>query len=96
MASRTPFLTLACGNAAEIAAWSAGGVVAPTRQQESGYVDGDPAEFAREIDQLLSNPARRAQLVASGHQAWLGRFTWEKLVEEYEQLYTRLVRGGSR
>ena len=95
MASHTPFLTLACGNAAEIVAWSGGGVLAPTRQQEEGYVDGDPAEFAHEIDQLLSNPGRRAQLAASGHQAWFGRFTWEKLVEEYEQLYARLARGGS-
>lgn len=96
MASRTPFLTLACGNAAEIAGWSGGGVVAPTRQREGGLVDGDPAEFARDIDQLLGNPGLRAQLAASGHQAWLSRFTWETLVEEYERLYTRLVQGGSR
>jgi glycosyltransferase involved in cell wall biosynthesis len=95
MASRTPFLTLACGNAAEIAAWSGGGVVAPTRQEEGGFVDGDPVEFALEIDQLLSSPERRSQLAAAGHHAWLQRFTWEKLVQEYEKLYSCLVRGGS-
>jgi glycosyltransferase involved in cell wall biosynthesis len=95
MASRTPFVTLACGNAPEIVAWSGGGVVAPTRHQEGGYVDGDPAEFAHEIGKLLRNPERRAELAASGHDAWLQHFTWEKLAQEYETLYLRLVQGGS-
>jgi glycosyltransferase involved in cell wall biosynthesis len=89
-------VTLACGNAAEIVAWSGGGVVAPTHQQEGGYVEGDPAEFAHEIGQLLSSPERRSQLAVAGHHAWLQRFTWENLVQEYERLYQRLVRVAVR
>jgi glycosyltransferase involved in cell wall biosynthesis len=94
MASRTPFVTLACGNAAETAKWSGGGVVAPTRRLERGYVDGDPESFGTQIDELLANPERRSQLAAAGHNAWLRRFTWEKLVEEYEELYSGVIRRG--
>jgi glycosyltransferase involved in cell wall biosynthesis len=94
MASRTAFLTLACGNAAEIANWSGGGVVAPTRRLERGHVDGDPVTFATEIDQLLANPERRSRLAVVGHNAWLQHFTWESLVEDYESLYARLIQGG--
>jgi glycosyltransferase involved in cell wall biosynthesis len=64
-----------------------------TRRLERGYVDGDPNRSAQ-IDELLANPERRFQLAAAGHNAWLRRFTWEKLVEEYEELYSGVIRRG--
>ena len=94
MASSTPFVTLDCGNAAEIAAWSGGGVVAPTRRLKRGEVGGNASEFAREVDKLLTNEERRAELGASGHDAWLRRFTWEKLAQAYERVYLRLAQGA--
>ncbi len=91
MASKTPFVTLACGNSAEIVRWSGGGIVAPTIQKREGYVDGEPTELARAIESLLKNPPELARLADAGHNTWLERFTWEKIVLEYEALYHSLV-----
>ena len=92
LASHTPFISLACGNAAEIASWSGGGVIAPTIQKDQGFVDGDPAVFAALVDELLADTPRLAALADAGHKSWLERFTWEKIVLEYEALYHQLVK----
>lgn len=92
MASKTPFVTLACGNSAEIVRWSGGGIVAPTIQKREGYVDGDPAELARAIASLLNSPPALARLADAGHSAWLERFTWEKIAIQYEALYHELTK----
>ncbi len=92
MASRTPFLTLACGNAAEIVQWSnGGGMLAPTIQKERGFVDGDPVQFSKCMEELISNPNRLKYMGKAGYAAWQTRFTWEKLAGEYESLYLRLI-----
>jgi glycosyltransferase involved in cell wall biosynthesis len=91
MASKTPFVTLACGNSAEIVKWGGGGIVAPTLQKKEGYVDGDPAEFARVIESLLKKPPEMTRLAEAGHRAWLEHFTWEKIALEYETLYYKLT-----
>lgn len=92
MAAQTPFITLACGNAAEIVEWShGGGILAPTLQKEQGYVDGDPSEFARVIDSLLNNPDQLQAMGQAGYTAWSENFTWEKLALKYEKLYQELI-----
>lgn len=91
LASKTPFVTLSCGNSTEIVGWTGGGIVANTIEKEEGYVDGDPAEFAHAIETLLKNPLKLSNLAQSGHNAWLENFTWEKIVLDYESLYNRLV-----
>ncbi len=91
MASKTPFVTLACGNSEEIVSWGGGGIIAPTIQKSEGYVDGDPVELARVIESLLKNPLELSRLADAGHSAWLERFTWEKIVLEYEALYHRII-----
>jgi len=92
LASATPFVSLACGNAAEIGAWSGGGVIAPTIQQEHGYVDGNPGSFAETINQLLADEERRMSLARSGFRSWQEKFSWETLAKQYERLYLDLVK----
>lgn len=91
-ASQTPFITLACGNAKEIVAWTGGGLIAQTTTGKNGFVKGDPAQFARLIDQLLMDPQKRNSLAEAGHKAWQGHFTWEKIVIQYENLYQELIK----
>jgi L-malate glycosyltransferase len=91
-ASRTPFVTLGCGNAREIAEWTGGGVVAPTFTLENGNVEGRPALFAQTIEQLLNDTPKRKQLAERGYAAWQERFTWESIVLQYEALYQELIR----
>lgn len=92
IASATPFVSLACGNAAEIASWSGGGVIAPTIQKEHGYVDGDPGSFAETVNQLLADDERRKSMAITGFRAWQEKFSWEKIATQYEALYLDLVR----
>jgi L-malate glycosyltransferase len=93
MASHTPFVTVACGNASEIVAWGGGGVVAPTFEVDNGMVDADPQIFARAIEDLIHDSNRRRLLAESGHAAWKQSFTWEKITSQYERLYERLLGG---
>lgn len=91
IASKTPFVSLACGNAAEIVSWSGGGVIAPTIKNDDGNVCGDPNEFANMISDLLSDKSRRNSLADAGYRAWRERFTWEKIALRYEELYLSLL-----
>lgn len=91
IASKTPFVSLACGNAAEIVSLSGGGVIAPTIQNEDGNVRGDPDEFANVINNLLFDESKRKSLVDAGYHAWSDYFTWGKIALQYEELYKSLL-----
>lgn len=91
MASHTPYLSTACGNAEEITEWSQGGKVLPTRQQPNGYGYGDPKDFAHAIEELVHNPEERSRLGEAGYQAWRQRFTWQQIAVEYERVYQQTI-----
>jgi len=91
LASRTPFLTTDVGNAQEIIAWSGGGRLLPTRKDGDGLSHADIAGSARLVERTASDPAGRAAMAEAGHTAWLARFTWEKITEDYERLYRSLT-----
>jgi glycosyltransferase involved in cell wall biosynthesis len=91
LASKTPFVSLACGNAAEIVSKTGGGLVLPTIQKDNGLVDGDPVVIAASMTELLKNPSKCSDLAELGHKVWKERFTWEHIVSEYETLYQVLI-----
>lgn len=91
MASKTPFITVACGNAEEIANWSKGGIVVPTVQRPSGSVGADSTVMAHAIEDLVKNPTECHHLAEAGYESWREQFTWEKIAIKYERLYQKLV-----
>lgn len=91
LAAHTPFISLACGNAAEIAEWTGGGLIAPTHEIKEGVVEGDSESLAKLVDELLNNPEKRFALAEAGHRAWQSHYTWETITLEYEQLYEHLL-----
>jgi glycosyltransferase involved in cell wall biosynthesis len=91
MASRTPFVTVSCGNASEIVDWGKGGVITPTIKRFKGNVDADPNVMARSIEELINNPDELQELGEAGYSAWKGRFAWERIALEYERLYKSLL-----
>lgn len=93
MASKTPFLTVACGNAQEIVNWSQGGIVIPTKQHSDGSVEANPIDMAHAIEELIKNPEERHRLREAGYRSWRDEFTWEKIAMRYERLYQTLVNG---
>ncbi len=91
MASKTPFVTVECGNAAEVVSWSGGGVVVPTDKLVNGFVRGRLDELVQAIERLMNEPDERMRMAKAGHRAWQERFTWEKLAVEYEKLYESTI-----
>lgn len=81
-ASRTPFISTNCGNVHE---WS-GGVIC------------EPDAIAATANRLLDSPAERRALAEAGHREWHERFTWDSIVDQYEDLFLRLrdAKGRSR
>ena len=93
-ASRTPFVTTACGNAAEIAEWTASGEIVATVRATDGLVHTSAGRMACAIEDLFSNTLRRQTMAEAGYEAWRNRFSWEKIAQQYEQLYLQLVEQG--
>ena len=91
VAAKTPFISVACGNAEEIAAWTGGGIVIPTQPRPHGYVTAKPADMAAAIESLIGDSGRRAALAEAGHRAWRERFTWDAIVDLYEEAYRRAI-----
>jgi glycosyltransferase involved in cell wall biosynthesis len=91
MASRTPFITIACGNAEEIVEWGHGGVTITTIKRTKGSVGADPAVMANAIEGLINNPNELQRLADAGYRAWKDRFMWEKIALEYERVYKSLL-----
>ena len=77
-ASRTPFVSSACGNAAEIAEWTGCGRI--LSRMTAGVM-------ARTIENILLDTAELQSMRESGFQAWKNRFTWENIALQYERIY---------
>lgn len=90
-ASRTPFVSVPAGNAAEIAARTGGGVIIPASTDPHGFVDADAGDLARAIEGLLGDPDRRASLASAGRRAWEDGFCWDAITRQYESLYMLTV-----
>jgi glycosyltransferase involved in cell wall biosynthesis len=88
-ASRTPFLSSACGNAAEIAEWTGSGRV---------LAETTPETMARGIEDLLLDKAQLQAMAEAGFRACRDKFTWQGIAKQYEEIYHRLIncrRGSS-
>jgi glycosyltransferase involved in cell wall biosynthesis len=98
-ASATPFISVGCGNAAEIAEWTGGGVVVASAQRD-GRVVAEPEVLAAEITRLWEDPGGRGRLGEAGRASWLRDFTWDRIAERYESVYERAsaapTRGATR
>jgi D-inositol-3-phosphate glycosyltransferase len=82
----------ACGT--PVVAAAVGGLVTAVRDGLSGVlVDGhDPAEWARVLDGLLAEPARRA-LLSQGAVAHAAQFSWNRTVAGLLAVYRDAVAG---
>jgi L-malate glycosyltransferase len=87
MAAGTPFVSVDCGNAAEIAAWADGGVVTASTRHPDGRVMGDASEMVRAVEKLLADPEERARMTEAGRRSVRERFNWDAVAERYEDAY---------
>lgn len=90
-AGRTAFAATNVGNSTEIAEWTGGGIILPTRKDRGGYSHVNIDDSVKLIDELLSDNQRLSELAQNGHRAWLRHYTWESIVQQYASLYDKLI-----
>lgn len=90
-AAKTPFLTTDVGNAKEIIKWTGGGELLPTRHEKDGMSFADVDSSVAVLEKLVADAPKRKRLAESGYTAWQKRFSWEKIVQDYEKLYKKLL-----
>ncbi len=81
MASRTPFISTAVGNAADL---------------PGGVVVADVDEMSSEIARLLNDVSSRNALAEAGRTEWETRHRWSTVVDAYESLYRDVLRTPRR
>ncbi len=70
-----------------------GGIKEAVQDQETGLVTppNDPVALANAINRLLANPALRAQMGTKGRQAVEARFTHERRVQTFVDVFRQIV-----
>lgn len=91
MAAKIPFITTPAGNAEEIIKWSDGGLLINGDIRQNGFVNGNLNAMAQKIEYIHSNPDIGANLAENGYNTWKSRFTFEHIIDQYEQLYLSLL-----
>jgi glycosyltransferase involved in cell wall biosynthesis len=90
-AASLPFLTNDVGNSVEIASWTKGGEILPTTIDNAGYSYATIDESAKQLDELLNNKTKLKLMGLKAHEIWKKKYSWEKITEQYEKLYTSLL-----
>lgn len=78
-ASKTPFITTEVGNVKDHA--------------EALVIAHTPEEMAKKANDLFDNEPKRQSLGERGFEIWQRNHTWEKIVDQYENLFKNLVYG---
>ena len=90
-AAGVPFISTAAGNSAEIAKWTGGGVIVKSHEMPNGRVKADLKDALVQITKLAYNRPRRLALGQAGRKSWQENYTWQKLTNDYLDLYKSLV-----
>jgi glycosyltransferase involved in cell wall biosynthesis len=85
-AAGTAFLSAQVGNAVEIAEWTGAGMIGPSVIDQKGYTRIDSKRFTERWVQLMNDKEGRCELGRNGKRNWAARFTWEKIVQQYEDV----------
>lgn len=97
IAAHTPFLVTDVGNAREIIHWTGGGLLLPGEKSNDreGTTRADVKAGAKCLDEVLADPEGLQMMAEQGHEAWRRSFTWNRIADQYESLYERLLSGLS-
>lgn len=90
-AAGSPFVASAAGNIAEIAQWTASGIVVKTHNRPNGRVVADKKDALWQVTKLAHDKKKRLQLGENGKAAWEKNYTWDKLAKDYLNLYQKIL-----
>lgn len=91
-AAGLPFVSTPAGNSAEIAKWTGGGVIVKSYPMENGRVKANIKDSVLQITKLAYNQHARRKLGKTGRATWQEKYTWEKLTQNYLDLYESLLK----
>ncbi len=94
-AAGTPFISTDVGNSREIAEWTGAGLIAAGRTHETGVTFVDVDDAARLVERLHRDADGRRRMGRHGREVVLERYTWDKIVDQYEALYREIVAAPS-
>lgn len=92
MASKTPFLTSDVGNTREIISWCNSGILLPTNKLNNGWGFVNAKKSAGILETIISDKKSLNLMKVSGYNAFILKFTWERIAKEYEGLYLSLLK----
>jgi glycosyltransferase involved in cell wall biosynthesis len=90
-AAGLPFLSNDVGNAVEIASWTEGGEIIPTLKGIDGYSHSNVNSAARRLDEFILNKVKLKRMGSLAHEMWKEKYTWEKIAEQYENMYYSIL-----
>lgn len=93
-AAGLPFLSVPVGNADEIVHWTKCGEICPAKRDLSGRTQVVVSVLAGEMQRLATNRELLTQLGQQGRENWRRHFTWEKIVDKYEEILGTTRRGS--
>lgn len=89
-AAKTPFLVTDVGNSKEIIKWTNGGKLLPTYKDEEGFSHAKINESTAVLQKIYKNSKLREQMAKQGYKAWKAKYSWEKITEQYLNLYKKV------
>lgn len=90
-AAGVPFIATPAGNSAEIAKWTGGGIIVKASYLGNGRVRANLKQALLTVTKLAYRRPRRIALGKNGRKAWQQKFTWQKLTNDYLNLYKKLL-----
>lgn len=91
-AARLPFLSTDVGNSVEIAEWTHGGKILPTKKSNDGFSYANIKGSVEMLNELYENKQLREQLATLAYNEWKAHFSWEVIAKKYENLYKDLLK----
>jgi glycosyltransferase involved in cell wall biosynthesis len=91
VASGTPFIASPVGNSAEVAGWTGAGLITRAEAMDDGTVRPDVESAARLVERLAADHTTRREMSSVGRAKWRERFTWERIAQDYLDLYEGLL-----
>ncbi len=90
-AAGLPFISTDVGNSKEIAQVTGAGIIVEGDFLPNGLTKVNKLSAVKTIEKIYKDHDLRIQMGLSGRNSVLKYFTWEKIVDEYEDLYFRLI-----
>lgn len=90
-AAGLPYITGPVGNSKEIIEWTGGGILCAAQTDELGNVHINIEDMVNHIEAYLHNPDKLRHLGQLGRSAWEHRFNWDTLVNEYLEIFQKIL-----